>query len=285
MGAGERRLKQLIVTADDYGLSVAVNEAVESAHRDGILTAASLMVAEPAAGDAVERARRLPKLAVGLHLVVVDGRPVSPPGEIPALLGRDGLFSTCLACAGFRYFFQPSARRQLEAEIRAQFRAFQDTGLALDHVNAHHHMHLHPTVLGLLIRIGKEFGLRAVRLPQEPMFLHGRFNWSRFFLAPSLALMRRRIRRAGLVCNETIFGLSESGSMDTRALLETLRRLPDGVTEIFFHPALQGHLKQRSGTPTGYRYTEEHAALIHPDAAKLVQERGIVLIAFRDLKA
>jgi len=81
VGAGERGLKQLIVTADDFGLSVAVNEAVESAHRDGILTAASLMVAEPAARDAVERARRLPQLAVGLHLVVVDGRPVSPPGE------------------------------------------------------------------------------------------------------------------------------------------------------------------------------------------------------------
>lgn len=278
MGAGERRLKQLIVTADDYGLSVAVNEAVESAHRHGILTAASLMVAEPAARDAVDRARRLPKLAVGLHLVVVDGRPVSPASEIPALLGRDGRFSTCLACAGFRYFFLPSARRQLETEIRAQYQAFQDTGLKLDHVNAHHHMHLHPTVLGLLIRIGKEFGLRAVRLPREPLFHRRRINWTRLFLSPWLALMRRRIGRAGLACNEYIFGLSESGRMDTRALVETLRLLPNGVAEVFSHPVMGV-----GGSVSGYCNQEEHAALTSPECATMIRECGIELIAFRDL--
>ena len=275
MGKGERGLKRLIVTADDFGLSEAVNEAVETAHRDGILTATSLMVGEPAAGDAVERARRLPKLGAGLHLVVVDGLSVLPPTEIQALVDKHGRFSNCLACAGFRYFFQPSARRQLAVEIRAQFLAFQATGLALDHVNAHHHMHLHPTVLSLLIRVGKEFGLRAVRLPREPLFHHGLINWSRFFLSPWLALMRWRIRRAGLACNETIFGLSESGRMDTRVLLETLRQLPDGVTEIFFHPA--------SGTGDPRR--EELDALLDREASAAIRNCGIELIAFRDLKA
>jgi len=158
-------LKRLIVTGDDFGLAVPVNEAVEAAHRKGVLTTASLMVAGAAAADAVERARRLPALRVGLHLVVVKGRPVLPAAEVPDLVDASGALPNRLGRAGFRFFFLPSVRRQLEAEIRAQFRAFRQTGLPLDHASGHAHMHVHPTVCGLTIGIGREFGLRAVRVP------------------------------------------------------------------------------------------------------------------------
>ena len=121
--------RRLIVTVDDFGLAIPVNEAVERGHREGIVTAASLMVAEQAAADAVARAKANPTLAVGLHVVVVAGRPVLPPERIPDLVGRDGLFSSELARAGVRYFFRRAAQRQLEAEIRAQFAAFAATGL------------------------------------------------------------------------------------------------------------------------------------------------------------
>ena len=78
-------MKRLVVTADDFGLALPVNAAVEAAHRRGLLTAASLMVTAPAAADAIERARRLPRLGVGLHLVLVDGKPALPPEELPDL--------------------------------------------------------------------------------------------------------------------------------------------------------------------------------------------------------
>src|SRR5262245_54545433 len=113
-------MRRLIVTADDFGLAVPVNEAIEEAHRKGILTSASLMVAAPGTADAVERARRLPTLRVGLHVVVVEGRPVLDPGDVPDLVDGRGEFSTHLVGAGFRFFFRASVRRQLEAEIRAQ---------------------------------------------------------------------------------------------------------------------------------------------------------------------
>ena len=122
------------MTGDDFGLTVSVNEAVEIAHRDRVLRAASLMVGGSAAEDAVERARRLPGLRVGLHLVLVEGRPVLPPAQLPDLVDADGEFSRDLVAAGFRFFFRPGARRQLAAEIRAQFEAFRATGLGLDHV-------------------------------------------------------------------------------------------------------------------------------------------------------
>src|SRR5690348_6880161 len=151
--------KFLIVTADDFGLHEAVNEAVETAARAGTLTAASLMVSAPAAADAVRRARSLPRLRVGLHLTLADGRAELPPDAIPHLVDASGRFGCGgrggrsrprgLAHEGLRWFVRQAVRRELAAEIRAQFRAFERTGLLLDHVNAHKHLHLHPTVLGL----------------------------------------------------------------------------------------------------------------------------------------
>ena len=162
-------MKLLIVTADDFGLHPAVNVAVEQAARAGVLTAASLMVGAPAAADAVRRARELPGLArrpaprAGRRLVGVAARE-----SIPALVDAQGRFGNNMVRDGVRFFALAAVRRQLEAEIRAQFQAFADTGLALDHVNAHKHFHLHPTLLEMLLRIGSEFGVAAVRLPREP---------------------------------------------------------------------------------------------------------------------
>src|SRR4051794_31851478 len=126
-------MRNVVVTADDFGLSTAVNEAVERAHCEGILGAASLMVAAEAAGDAVARARRLPRLRVGLHLVLVDGAPALPTHEIPHLLDAAGALPRDLARAGVKWFFSPPARAELRREIRAQFEAFAATGLKLDH--------------------------------------------------------------------------------------------------------------------------------------------------------
>jgi hopanoid biosynthesis associated protein HpnK len=148
----------LIVTADDFGLADEVNDAVETAHRQGILTAASLMVGAPAAADAVDRARRMPGLRVGLHLVLVEGRPVLPPERLPDLVDATAHFRTDMVRLGFDIFARPSVRRQVRAEIDAQFRAFQATGLALDHVNAHKHFHVHPTVASETIAAAVRYG-------------------------------------------------------------------------------------------------------------------------------
>jgi len=104
-------VRKLIVTGDDFGLAVPVNEAIEEAHRRGILTTASLMVGAGVVADAVERARRLPTLKVGLHLVLVEGRPVLPPREIPDLVDGEGEFSSRLVGAGLNFFFRPGVGR------------------------------------------------------------------------------------------------------------------------------------------------------------------------------
>ncbi len=274
MGPGEHGLKRLIVTADDFGASLTVNEAVEAAHRDGILTATCLMVAAPMADDAVARAKRLPNLRVGLHVVVVRGQPVLPLEQIPDLVRADGRFDDNLVRAGFRYFFLPRVRRQLAAEIRAQFEAFRATGLGLDHANAHNHMHLHPTVLGLIIEIGRAFGLTAMRVPHEP--------GGGIFLAPWIALMKRRLRRAGLCFNDFIFGIRETGAMDGAALRRTIAALPDGVSEVFLHPAT-GPWPEIEPEAAGFHYLDEFQGLIDPTTRAAVADAGATLIAFGDM--
>jgi hopanoid biosynthesis associated protein HpnK len=262
---------RLIVTADDYGLHEAVNEAVERGYREGVLRAASLMVAAPAMFDAVERARRLPGLAVGLHLVLADGQAILPPARIPDLVDAHGRFNDAMVRNGFRFFFLPRVRRQLAAEIRAQFEAFAATGLPLDHVNAHKHFHLHPTIFSLMLSIGRDFGLRAVRLPAEP----GMGPW----LQPWLALMRRRMDRADIGYNDHVFGIRHSGGMDEAVLLDILRDLPDGLSELYLHPAAHGGLVAGMAD---YRHADELAALLSPRVRDTIAERYLLCRGFAD---
>ena len=280
--------RRLIVCADDFGRDVAINEAVEAAHRDGILTCASLMVAAPAASDAVARARRLPGLRVGLHLVLIDGQAMLSPAEIRGLVGADGHFTGSQLRAGLRYFFRPGIRRLLEAEIRAQFAAFRATGLKLDHVNAHQHLHLHPTIARLVVEIGREYGMRAVRLPAEPAAVLSRaFPGERYrtpLYGPTIVALRRRLRRSGVATNDQVFGIAWSGAMVEARVLGLLPHLPPGTSELYFHPATTQTPILAAVMP-GYRHVEELAALTSPQVRRRIGELGISLVAYGDLCA
>jgi hopanoid biosynthesis associated protein HpnK len=283
--------RRLIVTADDFGLALPVNEAVEEAYTHGILTAASLMVTAPAAADAVARARRLPGLGVGLHLVLVQGLPALPAAAIPDLVGPDGRFPTDPVRIGMRIFFEPAVRRQAEAEIRAQLELFRATGLPLDHVNGHHHFHQHPSLVGCLLRLAPEYGIRAVRLPVEPPLasyraqgegLAGRFlGW--LFSAARCLGMGRRLRRTGIACNDHLFGLHESGRMTEARVARFLEELPaTGVAEIYAHPASRP-CPLPDGLPDSYQCVAEYRALASPVLRTRLAALGVERIPFAAL--
>jgi hopanoid biosynthesis associated protein HpnK len=277
-------LRNLVITADDFGVALEVNEAVERGYRDGVLTAASLMVGAPAATDALARAKKMPGLRVGLHLVLVEGKPLLPPESVPDLVGDDGHFKTSMARSGVAMFFLPRARRQLAAEIEAQFEAFAATGLALDHVNAHKHFHLHPTVASLLMRSGARFGLRSVRVPLESARVVRAVEGRRAAmgskgLAPFCLVLRTRLRAAGLVVPDHVFGISWSGSMTAERLRGLISHLPDGLNEIYLHPAVRDEFP---GAAAGYRYREEFEALLDTAVIAGVRSDGIRLGGFAD---
>jgi hopanoid biosynthesis associated protein HpnK len=247
------------------------------------------MMGAPATADAVARARRLPRLAVGLHVNLVDGRPVLPRDAVPALVGADGTFEDNLLRAGIHFFFSPAARRQLEAEIRAQFAAFAATGLKLDHVNAHRHLHLHPTVARLILRVGSEFGMRAMRVPDEPWWLLRRAAAAGERVAPPLyalwiALLRRRLRRAGMALNDRLLGLAWTGAMTEERVLRLVAVLPPGTSELYCHPAV-AQTPALARTMPRYRPVEELAALLSTRVRALIEQHAIELVSYADLAA
>jgi hopanoid biosynthesis associated protein HpnK len=262
--AGTR--KYLIVTADDFGLHESVNEAVEEASHSGILSAASLMISGPAAADAIRRARRMPLIRVGLHVVLADGWATLSHAQIPALADPDGFMQGDMVRRGLKIFTSRRTRRELEAEIRAQFAAYQRSGLPLDHVNVHKHFHLHPDVLTALLSVARDYEVRAIRVPQEPLWFskaHGgrRSALGAALLMPFVAQMKHRLRKAGIFYNDHLFGIANTGSMDEASLLSVLSNLPSGVTEIYLHPAKQT-MGGVAASMANYRHADELSALL-----------------------
>jgi hopanoid biosynthesis associated protein HpnK len=279
-------VKQLVVTADDFGAAVEVNDAVERAHQGGILTAASLMVAGAAAHDAVTRAKAMPGLRVGLHLVLVEGKPVLPARAVPDLVDSSGQFRTDMARAGAAMFFLPKVRAQLTAEIQAQFEAFAATGLRLDHVNAHKHFHLHPTIASVMVEMAASHGVKGARVPLEPQDVLGKIEAHKasaiVALTTPFALgLRRRFRRAGIASPDQVFGLAWSGAMTRERLAGLIQHLPEGLSEIYTHPATGPY----AGSAPGYQYQGELAALTDPHLPDLLAAQGIRRGGFGDFLA
>jgi hopanoid biosynthesis associated protein HpnK len=245
------------------------------------------MVSAPAAEDAVTRSKTLPELNVGLHLVLSNGKSTLPASEIPALVNNKGEFETNQVSSGIKMFFNAEAKAQLEKEIRAQFEAFKATGLKLDHVNAHNHMHLHPTVFDLIIRIGKDFGLTAVRIPNEPPLesiinsrkekIQRHLRW--IFFKPFVSRMKNQCVANNIKFNDTIYGLNDSGHMNIDTLIRIIPHIPDGTTEIYAHPATE-RWDDIDPAANDYEFEAEYKALIHARTKRAVEKFNIELSGF-----
>ncbi len=245
------------------------------------------MVGAPAAADAVARARSLPDLRVGLHVVLVDGDPMADRSRIPGLVDASGRFRNDLARYGAQIAFDASLRRQIETEIAVQFEAYRATGLALDHVDGHRHLQLHPAIAATIIRVGKRYGMRALRVPVEPWRLVADIDpqTRRMIgrvLAPFAAWLRRRVSAAGLTTADAVFGLAWSGAMTRARVAELLGRLPPGLIEIYLHPAT---VDAFTGAAHGYQYVEEFAALCDPVCIAAARRSGYALGGYGDAAA
>ena len=272
---GARPKARLIVTADDFGRSSEINAAVIRAHHEGLLTSASLMVAGEAAQEAVDLAKHHPSLAVGLHLTVTDGRPALPPAQVPHLVNTGGHFPSAPTVCGLRYFFLPAARRELAAELEAQFAAFAATGLSLSHVDGHQHMHMHPTIFRLLVPLAVRNGARAVRVPHDDLRLanaHDRkHRWSKWAAAATFALLarnaNRRLAGTGLIAPQRTYGFYQSGQMTERYVISVLRDSDATLAEMYFHPTTGPRLDPRGPNP------EDLQTLLSPAVRAAVESR------------
>ena len=270
--------RRLVVNADDFGISPGANSAVIQAHREGILTTASLMTNEPGTAEAVSLARHNPALGVGLHLTLLCGHAALRPERIPGLVNSRGELSSNPAAAGCRYFFFRQLRAQLRDEIHEQFRRFRETSLPLDHVNAHLHMHLHPVIFGILMQDAAELKIQRMRLTREPLRISLRTSSGRWLYRLShaaifgslAALSRNRLRRRGIHHTGKVFGLLQNAAVDESYILRLLPELPPGDSELYSHPSLD-------------EFRPELDALLSPRVRGEVDRLGIQLIRYQDL--
>jgi chitin disaccharide deacetylase len=280
---------QLIVNADDFGLSEEVNEAVIRAARMGVLTSCSLMVGAPAFEHAVRLAKQTPGLAVGIHLTTVCGQSVLPPDQIPSLVDSQGNFSYNPVTAGLKYFFSRRTRQELWKELSSQFEKFLASGLSCSHIDGHQHFHVHPVIFDQAVRLGKRHGIRRMRVPLDDLNLALHFNPRRslqkMILGAIFALlcsrMKQRLEREKFLYTDRVYGFFETGRMSTSYFLFLLRQLKAGSSEIYFHPAYF-----QTSSPLikeEYQSLVEYNALVDNQVCQRIREGGIRLSTYRDL--
>lgn len=272
------QLKRLIVNADDFGLSHSVNEAVVRAHQEGILTSASLMVNEAGFDDAVKLAKQNPGLAVGLHLTLLQGHSTLPAEKIPGLVNERREFGNDPVFVGFVYFIQHRLREQLRAEIHAQFEKFRSTGLRLDHVNGHLHLHLHPAIFQILMEDSDRLGIQQMRLTRDCLARSWKISRGHWFYKISHAFIYERLSRRARKSLEQkkirhaqiSFGLLQNARVDEDYILKLLPELPNGDSELYSHPSLD-------------KFKHEFDAMVSPRVKEKIKTLGIKLIRYSDL--
>jgi hopanoid biosynthesis associated protein HpnK len=281
-------MKELIINADDFGLSTGANRAIIKGWQDGALTSASLMVGGNAFAEAVSLAKENPSLQVGLHLTLVQGRAVRHPGDFPSLVDNRGYFANDPVYAGMRYFFVRSLRKELHREIEAQILKFKETGLSLSHIDGHLNIHMHPTVFDILLELMPRYGINSFRLSCErlsvDLALAPRRRFGKivdaFIFTRLSARCRPLLDRLGIGYTIEVKGLLNSGQMTEEYLLKALEILQEGVTEIYFHPGYCPDDELKRWMPD-YSHGEELAALTSLRVQQKIAQLGIKLRNYR----
>ncbi|HDN79932.1 MAG TPA: ChbG/HpnK family deacetylase [Chloroflexi bacterium] len=268
----------IIINGDDFGAFPTINEAIIKAHREGILTSASLMVTGKAADEAIALARANPSLAVGLHVTLAEGWPALPPSTLGHLVNEDGKLSSGV-WVGLAVFFNRRAQEVILREMEEQFRLFAQTGLPLSHVDGHLHFHLHPSIFPALVKLAEEYGARGIRIPRDDWSL----AWESGMEKPVIkatwgliyAILNRwalnYLRTSSLAVTDRVYGLFQSGNMREAYVSKVLESIRGGSAELYFHPTAGPRLETFGPNPGDLE------TLLSPRLRKLVEERDLLL--------
>jgi chitin disaccharide deacetylase len=290
-------MRHLIVNADDFGWSEAVTSGILEAHRRGILTSTTLMANLSGAEAALEQARReAPTLAIGLHLNLTEGEPLSARSEVADILDSSGRFRRSLPALARRLRFSLKAREAAEKELERQVLWAQEHGLRPSHLDSHKHVHMMPALLPAVIALAQRHGITAIRTTAEPPLAHlpellpsgwGRWarlkQWAQGRIARQWGLRARRaVREAGLATTDWFFGVRATGGVSAELIVHLLRHAPEGTGELMVHPGLADPEPARPSRLNTSR-PQELAALVDPRVRLEAQTLGWKLSTYKDL--
>jgi predicted glycoside hydrolase/deacetylase ChbG (UPF0249 family) len=281
-------LRALVVTADDAGLHPGTTLGALEAHDRGLVTAVSVVAGGAALELALEQIRDRPGLDAGVHLTLVGERPLSPPGEVPSLLGRGGAFLPHVRDFALRYALGGIAAAEVEAELRRQIERLLAGGLTLVHANSHQHLHVLPRIFDVVLRLAGEYRIPFVRIPREPA-AGRRISGRSLEIAVLNAVgrgARRRLGSGGIVrAADRTVGVMDAGRLTPERLEAVLADVGEGVSELVCHPGL-GNRELAAAYPSwGYGWEAETAALCDPRLPDLLRALGIQLTSFSGLSA
>ncbi len=291
-------VRQLIINADDLGLTSGVNRAIVETHSGGVVTSATLMANGAAFEDAINLLGSAPGLSVGCHVVLVDGMPILPPDRISTLLaGRSGQpnkFHSRLSPVAARAVFGGFDPDELTNEIVAQVKKLQAAGVQVTHLDTHKHTHIFPSILKAVVKAARICGVPAIRNPFVPsnvlklrQFGKKPALWKRFsqvrMLRTFAGKFRDRMKRSGLTACDGIVGVIETGAFSLDRLCETLRDLPDGTWELVCHPGYNDDDLRQANTRLLESREQERQILMSSELRKFLDEQEISLISYQQL--
>ena len=285
--------RNLIVNADDLGWTAGVNRGVAEAHRNGIVTSASLLANGEAVAEAVELARDTSGLGVGVHLNLNDGPPVAPRESVPSLVNDSGEFEGGPDGLLLKIATRGLAMREVEIEWEAQISKVRNAGIEPTHLDGHKHVHMLPGLFEIALRLAKRHGIGAIRVSHEASGLRAALSTGasragvvlkQGVQARGLKLLARDARdqaeRAGVSTADYFCGIAQTGELTKEGVARLLRSLPEGTTELMCHPGYADEALRKTATRLQASRQKEVEILTDTEIRNLVASQGIRLIDY-----
>jgi chitin disaccharide deacetylase len=287
-------VKSLIVNADDLGWTEGVNRGIAEAHRNGIVTSASLLANGAAFASGVEVARSTPGLGVGVHLNLSDGAPVAARELVTSLVNDAGEFAGGPENLLLRVARGGLSLHEVEQEWEAQIEKVREAGIQPTHLDGHKHVHMLPGLFELALRLAKRYNVGAIRVAHEASSLRAALSTGEELhtaavlkqgvQARGLKLLARDAReqaeRAGISTADYFCGIAQTGEMTKDGVAQLLRSLPDGTTELMCHPGYADQALQNTPTRLQGSRQSELKILTDVEIRNLVASQGIRLIDY-----
>jgi hopanoid biosynthesis associated protein HpnK len=276
---------KLVVHADDFGLSEPINDGILKAHRNGVLTSASLMANGRGFEHAVSICRQVPTLDVGVHLTLVEERPVLDAPSVTTLVDENGRFHRRATVLAQRYFRRKISIEQVHSELDAQIRKVLSHGIRVTHLDGHQHAHMLPRILRVTVDLARRYGIRFLRFPAEQVALYMLAKREAFTRLPQLAglnFLSFLGRNASIRRTDHFVGFFLGGKLNKANLLRVIQHLPRrGTCELMCHPGIDD--PQPTHAHWGYRWAEELDALLDREVAEALRRRPVQLTSYREL--
>jgi len=285
--------RNLIVNADDLGWTAGVNRGIAEAHRNGIVTSASLLANGEAFAEAAKLAREARGLGVGVHLNLNDGPPVAPRKSVASLVNNSGEFAGGPDGLLVKIATHGISMREVELEWNAQISKVCDAGIDPTHLDGHKHVHMLPGLFEIALRLAKRHSIGAIRVSHEASSLRAALSTGerraavvlkQGVQARGLKLMARDARqqaeRAGVSTADYFCGIAQTGELTREGVARLLHSLPEGTTELMCHPGYADEALRKTSTRLQGSRQQEVEILTDTEIRNLVASQGIRLIDY-----